>query len=827
MNKSIKSIPHSLLNLEDYKKKINKTKITNKRALDQYLRLREKGLCKYFDDDYYIAANPDIANIDIHPLAHYFYYGEMEFRRPNAYFDPKYYSDQNPDVSKSSLSLLEHYVLHGWRENRQPYEDFDPEIFATTEALHKDACPLDYLMENKPPRTLYSHIRLHPSHVTKKGAYPIGRTPRQAIDRTTDILIPIYNGLHHLQNLIRSIFENTETPFRLILVNDGSTDNRIKPFLQDLEAAYPNIILLEHSTNQGFPTAVNTGFREVKSSIFILLNTDTLVPDKWLSRLIAPLEIDKNVASATPFSNNATICSFPNQPIENDVPTWATIDQIDFAFSETITRSPISLPTGVGFCMAIRKSVVDEIGFFDATAFNRGYGEENDWCLRAYQAGYRNVIAQNLFVFHAGTASFTSEEKEAAGKSAIQTIQDRYPYYNQWVQDFIKDDPLRLNRFAAIFNLMRQQRSDKVLLLDLSAGGGSNLYSDRIISKLRNEGVSVLKLAGSFMRSTGYGVLHHKEISIPVRCDFEDIKLLIEQGNFSKIIVNSLVFNIHYKSIINTLIDLKSNIGYKMEFMLHDHYAICPSYTLLSKEDKFCNIPSLSECRSCIPVNPNNAKKLNISDLCIDSWRTTWGSFLLHCDKIVAFSEATKRLFEKAYPILIDSIQVIPHTVHPPARKYHKPIPKTNPRIAFVGAIDRHKGAEIVLEIDKINRDDNLGMQLTVIGILVDPHNKFSGKVTGRYNKDSLGPLLTEHEIDVVFFPSICPETFSFLTQELIELECDLGAFPIGAPGERVGNYKNGFLARDISAAAAIEAILKHWSSRMNERNQSEAVPNG
>ena len=98
------------------------------------------------------------------------------------------------------------------------------------------------------------------------------------------------------------------------------------------------------------------------------------------------------------------------------------------------------LPTGVGFCMFIRRSAIDALGTFDL-AFGAGYGEENDFCLRAARAGWRNVLADDAFVVHTGGRSFAGRKAEL-GERNMERLLARHPHYGDMVQRYIAADPL-------------------------------------------------------------------------------------------------------------------------------------------------------------------------------------------------------------------------------------------------------------------------------------------------------------------------------------------------------------------------------------------------
>jgi hypothetical protein len=178
---------------------------------------------------------------------------------------------------------------------------------------------------------------------------PIRAEPLQGV---TDIIVPVHNGMEFLPKLFDSIQRNTTSPYRLIVVDDCSTDPRVGPFLEAAVNRNPGNLLLRNDRNLGYVESVNRAVDRAQSH-FVLLNTDIEVPNGWLERLMAPIVNLPAVASATPFTNAGTICSFPVMNADNDLPGTLTVDQVDDAFGCVDTnRVSIEIPTGVGFCMA-------------------------------------------------------------------------------------------------------------------------------------------------------------------------------------------------------------------------------------------------------------------------------------------------------------------------------------------------------------------------------------------------------------------------------------------------------------------------------------------
>jgi hypothetical protein len=135
----------------------------------------------------------------------------------------------------------------------------------------------------------------------------------------------------------------------------------------------------------------------------------------WLDRLRRCASSRPKIGTVTPFSNNATICSYPDVCRENGLPDGVELGELDRVFRRVNAGKIAEIPTAVGFCMYIKRACLDQVGLFDAERFGKGYGQENDFSLRAAEKGWSNVLCADTFVFHQGRASFQSE------KTALQS----------------------------------------------------------------------------------------------------------------------------------------------------------------------------------------------------------------------------------------------------------------------------------------------------------------------------------------------------------------------------------------------------------------------
>lgn len=259
---------------------------------------------------------------------------------------------------------------------------------------------------------------------------------------TLDIVIPIHNAAAHLAACLRSLYRilPIDAPqARLHLYDDASTEAGVATLLDYATGILgERVRIVRNPQNLGFVGTVNRAFAETRGDV-LLLNSDTVITLGAIPRMHARMAADPRVASVTPFSNNAEICSFPEFLKNNPVPVDPELEARHVA---VLSDAPVvELPTAVGFCMLIRRATLDQIGDFDAATFGRGYGEENDWCQRALGFGWTHVLCPDAYVVHAGGASFAALGLKPGGENLARLLA-RYPHYGQDVAAFIAADPI-------------------------------------------------------------------------------------------------------------------------------------------------------------------------------------------------------------------------------------------------------------------------------------------------------------------------------------------------------------------------------------------------
>ena len=188
------------------------------------------------------------------------------------------------------------------------------------------------------------------------------------IEKATDIIIPIYNAFDDFERCLDSIIRYTDlSKNRLILIDDASTDNRIQPYLEKIGTQFydKNIVVLQHDKNKGFSGSINDGINYANDSDVLILNSDTIVTKNWLAKIKSCAYSDCTIATVTPLSNNATLCSIPEFCQENQLPEGYTLNEFAQLIEERSLHLYPVIPVGNGFCMFIKREVIDSVGLFD------------------------------------------------------------------------------------------------------------------------------------------------------------------------------------------------------------------------------------------------------------------------------------------------------------------------------------------------------------------------------------------------------------------------------------------------------------------------------
>lgn len=270
-----------------------------------------------------------------------------------------------------------------------------------------------------------------------------------------DIIIPVYNQKKLVLECIKSVLTaNYNLQYEIIVIDDASTDEELVFELKRLQEN--NLIkLYVNESNLGFTKSVNMGMRLNESRDVILLNSDTLVYNDWLDRIRAVAYSSSKVATVNPMTNYSHISSYPTKNNSEVFPFSDYYDAKDLdSFSSNINVSPVEVHSTVGFCMFIKRSALNDVGFFDDINFPFGYGEETDFCYRAVNRGWIHLVTGNVFVYHVGGSSF-GDRKHVLMKDMVSKFAKLHPLSAVNDVNFYTRDPLRLIRVSIDFQFIR------------------------------------------------------------------------------------------------------------------------------------------------------------------------------------------------------------------------------------------------------------------------------------------------------------------------------------------------------------------------------------
>lgn len=599
-----------------------------------------------------------------------------------------------------------------------------------------------------------------------------------------DIIIPVYRGLDETRECILSLVPAMPVWAHLIVINDSSPEQALTEWLQE-ESPKLGFSLYENSKNKGFVGTVNFGMQLNPDRDVLLLNSDVEVANSdWLERMRQAAYSHDRVASLTPFSNNATICSFPHFCEDNDLYAGMNVDQLDALFSGLPQSDVlIEVPTGVGFCMYIRRDCLDNVGYFDEKTFGKGYGEENDWCQRAIKLGWKNYHQLNVFAFHKGGVSF-QEEGDPRKARALELLNSLHPNYAGDVHQFVNNDPARKTRLMAKMFHISQLNVPVILAVSHHLGGGvaqhvcelASYYHDQawFIRLYPNGREGVVNLSLSCLNAD-----KKDYFEFDIKFEYELLLSILKYLNVSRVHFH------HTMALPPRVWMLPSSLHVQYDVTIHDYYMVNGNPTLTDKYGRFVGDDTIDFDLKCseaypIPVSPAD-------------WRIGAMPLLSRAERIIYPCRDVYQRFIKLFdysPELLDKTVI---AYHPDAQNYpvtnitHQPNEPL--RVLILGALSREKGADLLEQVALLC--DPTEIEFHLLGYAYRP---LRGVIThGAYQQDNLNEKLKLINAHVVWYPALWPETYSYTLSIALERAyptvCpNLGAF-IERTWQRNGSY--------------------------------------
>ena len=485
-----------------------------------------------------------------------------------------------------------------------------------------------------------------------------------------DIIIPVYNAYDDLKLCLQSIYQHTNlAENRVILINDRSSDERIKPYLDAQKR--DNVIVIHNEVNRGFSNNINLGIAQSEDRDVILLNSDTVVTHRWVEKMVACAYSDKMIGTVTPLSNNATLCSVPYFCEENTLPEHMSIEQAAEIVEACSLKKYPRITVAHGFCMLIKREVISWIGCFDAETFGRGYGEENDFCNRAEQMGYIHVMCDDTYIYHSGTKSFVSKEKEDYIKAHERILYERYPEQMHNNAVHCRDNPNGWVGRNVEYHLDIWNGKRNVLYLlqsDFREGaednvGGTQLHVKHLAMGLRqNMNVFVAARNGEYLQVTAYTQYseYFFRFYIGAKEPFPVLRNKKLAEIFRTILAGFQIDLVHVHHTATTSLDIyyeADKLGIPVIFTAHDFYYVCPNEKLLDAEGRSCRMQESTDCVACL----NKRYGMYQCSQYLTMWRKQHAEILKLCQEIIVPSDSAKDILTQYYAQYADKVRVIEH----------------------------------------------------------------------------------------------------------------------------------------------------------------------
>ena len=344
--------------------------------------------------------------------------------------------------------------------------------------------------------------------------------------------------------------------------------------------------------------------------------------------------------------------------------------------------------------------------------------------------------------------------------------------------------------YTELFDILKHY--DRVILyFDHNFGGGCDKYFWNQVRKLsKNEiilRIQYLYAEKCYRIGISGGISKELIIQEPVLTAIPD---KIKGIDIYEIVINNIVSYPSIKEVFNIVKTYKNlNDSLKVVFCGHDYYSICPNFTLLKNDE-----PCLGECdknefKTCFSnIEPLFLNEQITKDLSLTDWRNLWREFFIYyIDEFRCFSNYSKAVFENIYPEIKEKMTLVPHEFIPF---------KNTINVAVIGTLVKHKGAGVIENfIDYLDKNNIWNVKIYVVGGYcgkLQESPKF--KVLGDYERENLPSILKEHNIDMIFIPSINGETFCYTAQEAVHSGYPALCFNIGGQAEQISQYDKGYL---------------------------------
>ncbi|HEY5752669.1 MAG TPA: methyltransferase domain-containing protein [Chthoniobacterales bacterium] len=652
------------------------------------------------------------------------------------------------------------------------------------------------------------------------------------------VIIPVYNNVEEVQLCLASVLRYTSLKHKIIVIDDCSTDVRIWPMLQRLAAEYPQVEIHRNSVNRGYLATVNRGLTLCNGDV-VVTHSNVYVTQKWLHKLAHAAAKFPLAATISPLVNGQGPFGIPLRPTEGGGPPPTGIADIADVVERLSHKIFPEVPTANPECMYIRRDALEKSG---------GLNEDGDFPTRAKQAGFIHVLEDTTFVFQKRHGTHHKERRlpmSSGGRnSGLLHRQSAIP---DEISRFLSNDPLAKMRRDVCRELnqrsenlqrsyrkeMRRRRKNAILYVVQEGTGGSVFTAEDLVRKVSDTHACYL-LRTSFQQWSFYRCTHG-EFHLLRRFQFDRPWLIDNEFDeqrsqaFADLLGDFHFAIAHIRHLLGTAPEIISKLkesGVAVVFSFHDFYTVCPNIQLIDNHRQFCAGRCSRDSQTNSNGNANGSNEYRLHEngngqTCADckvpgiwplvtlaqplkhhyvhDWRTRVRHALEQCDGFVTTSKFSTHILMQHFEFLRrKDVRIIEHGRDLSAfRPAGVPPTDQTVRVAYFGALQTFKGAELLAEIMRLDRAGKKRFEFHILGSIarstVDPR-RLGAIYHGRYKREQLADLIEQIKPSFAIIPSIWPETFCHTLTEAWAMGLPVFASNLGALKERIQAEGGGWL---------------------------------
>jgi len=612
-----------------------------------------------------------------------------------------------------------------------------------------------------------------------------------------DIVVPVQRGADSARRCIESILATPQrTAFELVVVNDASAEAALVSWLREL-AREGRVTLLEESARRGLAAALNrvAALHRPSERDVVILHSTSEVANDWLDRLARHAAASSDIGTVVPFAGCDGVAGYPRTEAVNALPPEHSTASLDRLFQRANAGVAVNVPLSFGPCIYVRRECLNAVGEYGAGSLGDDCGVEAEFGLRASRAGFRHVLATDVFIGAQNalaTDPVADQERAARAEAALD---NSYPHYGAERADLAQRNPGC--PYQRRVDMLRLAESPRQLLLFVAHawGGGIRRHMDEL-SAMASERCNVLLLEPAAVdivklswHKPGEGFALY--FSLP-----QDLPTLVSL--LGALGLARMHFH-HVHGLPREVLDLPAALNVPYDCTLHDYYAACPQYHLVTEDGAYCGEPDAAGCAACISRRPSQWS------LDIGGWRAAFGVLLRNADRVIAPSRDVAQRIARYFPDVATNI--LPHAEFTVA-----PAPQVI-RVVTLGNLSPEKGLRVVTACAVEAQARGLPLAFRVIGGTTEPvpqwpHAALS--IHGQYGDAELPALIAAERPDVIWFPAQVPESYSYTLSVALAAGTAIVASGLGAFPERLaGNARAVIVPWNATAAEWNAALVK------------------